>query len=280
MVTCIDKPTIESAQELMKHPNIRVLLVTGGGGVVKAAMNSGKKAITAGPGNPPVVVDETADLEKAAHSIIEGGGFDNNILCIAEKQVFAVKGIANQLKEEFKKKGCVELNPWQTNEVLKHVLIENKGDLKESPVSRDYIGRDANVLLETIGIRPGHDVPMIIAEVPYEHTLVWTEQMMPIMPIVKVPDVDTAIDMAIETEHGFGHTAMMHSRNIEKLSKMARLINTTIFVKNGASLAGLGSGGEGFASYSIASPTGEGITRPRTFTRVRRCTLVDHFRIV
>ena len=86
--------------------------------------------------------------------------------------------------------------------------------------------------------------------------------------------------LAVQVEHGFGHTALMFSRNIDKLSEMARRINTSIFVKNGPSFAGLGMGGEGYSSFTIASPTGEGMTTARSFTRFRRCTLIDAFRIV
>ena len=103
---------------------------------------------------------------------------------------------------------------------------------------------------------------------------------MPVLPLVRIADVDDAIELAVQVEHGFRHTAMMHSPNMEKLSKMARAINTSIFVKNGPCYAGLGQGGEGYTSFTIASPTGEGLTTARSFTRERRCTLEDYFRIV
>jgi acyl-CoA reductase-like NAD-dependent aldehyde dehydrogenase len=104
--------------------------------------------------------------------------------------------------------------------------------------------------------------------------------MMPIMPVTSVADVDQAIELAKQAEHGYGHSAGMYSRDIEALSKMARLINTSIFTKNGPFYAGLGEGGEGHTSFTIASPTGEGLTGPISFSRLRRCVLVDHFRIV
>ncbi len=104
--------------------------------------------------------------------------------------------------------------------------------------------------------------------------------MMPFLPLVRVPDVNAAIDQAVAAEHGYRHTAVMHSRNVESMTRMARECRCTLFVKNGASTAGLGAGGEGYTSFSIATPTGEGATSARTFTRQRRCTLVDYFRIV
>ena len=103
---------------------------------------------------------------------------------------------------------------------------------------------------------------------------------MPVMPMVRASDADDAVDLAVQYEGGRGHTATMHSKDIERLSNMARRINCSIFVKNGPTYAGLGMGGEGYTSFTIASPTGEGMTSPISFTRERRCTLVDYFRIV
>jgi propionaldehyde dehydrogenase len=98
--------------------------------------------------------------------------------------------------------------------------------------------------------------------------------------LVRVPNVDEAIAMARRVEHGNCHTAVMYSKNIDNLHHMAKIINTSLFVKNAPSYAGLGLGGEGFTSFTIASPTGEGLTNCRTFSRIRRCILKDHFRIV
>lgn len=280
LVTAIAEPTIESAQELMRHPTVRLILVTGGIGVVRAAMQSGKRAITAGPGNPPVVVDETAVIEQAARDIIKGVSFDNNIVCTDEKEVFVVESVADQLIAAMKKMGCYQVNAWQLSRLEKVIFTEMGPPRKPGVINRTFIGKNSSIILKEIGVSVGDDVRLIIADVPVEHNLVWTEQMMPVLPIVRVKNADEGIDLAKEAEHGFGHTAVMHSRHLDHLDRMAREINTSIFVKNGPNLAGLGYGGEGWCSFSIASPTGEGMTRPRTFSRERRCTLVDHFRIV
>ncbi|MEW6356457.1 MAG: aldehyde dehydrogenase family protein [Planctomycetota bacterium] len=280
LLTAVASPTIESAQELMKHPQIKLLVVTGGGGVVKAAMSSGKKVIAAGPGNPPVVVDETADLAKAGRDIVLGASLDNNIVCILEKEIIAVKSIADDLKEAMKANGAFEVNRSQTERLTKIVLDEPGGPDKHGLPNKNFVGRDAKVILKQIGLDAGDDVRIVLADVDENHPLVWTEQLMPVIPIVRVPDCDYGIDLAKRVEQGCRHTAVMHSRNIDNLSKMARVMNTSLFVKNGPSYAGLGMGGEGYCSYTIASPTGEGLTRARHFTRDRRCTLVDHFRIV
>ena len=277
LVTAVETPTIETANELFNHPDIRLLLVTGGPGVAKAALGSPKKAIVAGPGNPPAVVDETADLAKAARDIIDGGGFDNNILCIGEKQVFAVASIADELKRLMVQYNAYELDARQIEALAQVAFVE--GPDGHLAANRELVGRDAAVLGERIGLRLDSSLRMLIGETDANHVFVREEQMMPFLPIVRVPNIDQAIREAVISEHGYGHTAVIHSRNIENMHNMARAVDTTIFVKNGPSYAGVGLGGEGFGTYSIAGPTGEGLTSPRTFTRQRRCALVDYFRI-
>ncbi len=280
LVTAIEEPTIESAQALMRHPGVRLLVVTGGPGVVEAAMHSGKRAICAGPGNPPVVVDETADIEKAARSVVLGASLDNNIICTDEKEAFVVESVADRFIKAMKGNGAVILDAGQTRQMENLVLKERRQSPQSSVVNRDLIGKNAGEILAKIGIHVGDEIRLAVVEVDHRHPLVWTEQLMPVFPVVRVANVDEGIDLAIAAEGGRRHTAAMHSRNIEKLSRMARLVNCSIFVKNGPCYAGLGEGGEGYSSFSIASPTGEGLTGPRSFSRERRCTLVDHFRIV
>ena len=280
LITAPREPTIESAQRLMKHPAIGLLAVTGGPGVVRVAMNSGKKAICAGPGNPPVVVDETADIEEAAVGIVTGASFDNNLVCVLEKEIVAVASIADSLKAAMKAHGAHEITSWEMKRLEKVIFQEVRPPPEESVINKAWVGRDARVILKEIGISVGEEIRLALVEVDRNHPLLWTEQLMPVMPLVRVGSADEAIDLAIALEGGRRHTAVMYSKHLDHLSRMARQANCSIFVKNGPSLAGLGFGGEGFTSFSIASPTGEGVTSAKDFTRVRRCTLVDAFRIV
>ncbi len=280
LVCGIAEPTIETAQQIMRHPGVRLLTVTGGEGVVHAAMQSGKRAICAGPGNPPVVVDETADLEQAGRDIVRGASFDNNIICTDEKITYAVASIADELKRQMCLHGAVEIDTQQLNGLMKSIFKEIPPTGQPGLMNLAFIGKNAGVLLGEIGIDVGDEVRLVIAEVERDHPLVWTEQMMPIMPIVRVRNADEGIDLAKEAERGFRHTAVMYSKNLDNLSRMARVMEVSIFVKNGPSFAGVGYGGEGFCSFTIASPTGEGITNPVSFSRIRRCVLKDHFRIV
>ncbi|NQX69023.1 aldehyde dehydrogenase EutE [Paenibacillus alba] len=273
MLTSVLMPTLDTSEQLMKHPNIQALVVTGGGAVVKAALTSGKKVIAAGPGNPPVVVDETADLKQAGRDIVLGASFDNNVLCTAEKEVFVVESVANGLKAEMLKNGAYELKGYQLTKLLDVILTKHPEKEKYFP-NKDYVGKDASHILQAIGIQTDDSTKLIIAETPENHPLVNTEMLMPVLPIVRVPNVDMAIQYAVKAEKGNRHTAIMHSQNITQLSKMEKALQATIFVKNGPSYSGLGFGGEGFTTLTIAGPTGEGLTSARTFTRKRRSVLV------
>jgi len=243
-------------------------------------MKSGKRAICAGPGNPPIVVDETADLEQAGRDIVLGASFDNNVICTDEKETFAVAGITDKLLAAMRSSGAVVLTQSQTKQLENLIFTEVRGPRKAAKINRDYIGKNAGLILQKIGMNVPEDLRLAVLEVAADHPLVWTEQMMPIMPVVRVRDANEAIDLAVAAEGGRRHTAVMHSMNIRNLSRMAKLINCSIFVKNGPCYAGLGEGGEGSTSFTIASPTGEGMTDARTFSRLRRCVLLDYFRIV
>jgi acyl-CoA reductase-like NAD-dependent aldehyde dehydrogenase len=280
LLCAVADPTIESAGALIRNPGVSILVVTGGPAVVKAAMGSGKKAICAGPGNPPCVVDGTADLAKAGRDIVAGSSFDNNVVCICEKEVLAVESIADRLKQEMRAAGAFELSGPQAEAVTRLVIPIPRGPRTESAPNKEMAGRDAAVIAKAAGIEVPAGTRLLLMEVGRDHPLVWSEQLMPVLPLVRMKSADEAIDFAVEVEHGFRHTAMIHSHDIEKLSRMARVMNCSLFVKNGPCYAGLGQGGAGYTSFTIASPTGEGITRARTYTRERRCTLVDYFRII
>jgi aldehyde dehydrogenase len=280
LIVATPQPTLETAREVMQHPDVRVLLVTGGPGVVKEALKTTKKAITAGPGNPPAVVDQTADVEAAGRDIVLGASFDNNVICTDEKTTIVVDTVADRLVQSMANSGAYRLKEHEIKRIEKVVFREMGPPNKPGMVNPELIGKSAKRILSEVGITVDDDVRLIVAEVSREHNLVWTEQMMPVMPVVRVQNVDDAIELAVKSEHGFRHTASIHSTNVDTITRMARAMNCSIFVANGPNYAGLGEGGEGFTSFSIASPTGEGLTRPRHFSRVRRVSVVGALRIV
>ena len=279
VVTCLAEPTIETAQETMRHPGVRLLVVTGGGAVVQAAMASGKRAVCAGPGNPPVVVDETADIGKAARDIVLGASTDNNIICTDEKEVICVASVADELLKAIGKSDAIVLGPHHLPALEKLLFTDTKGPRQPGHINKDLIGKNAGFILGKLGMSVPDSVRLGVIEVDVDHPLLWTEQMMPILPLARVRNADAAIDLAVQVEGGNRHTAVMHSKQLDNLSRMAKACDCSIFVKNGRSQAGLGLDGEGYCSFTIASPTGEGMTGPRSFSRWRRCVLVDHFRI-
>ena len=274
LICTVESPSIESADQLFNHPDVALICVTGGPMVVKAAMKSGKRVIAAGPGNPPVVVDSTADLDKAARDIIAGASFDNNLLCIGEKEVFVVADVADALMAAMKRAGAVQLDSHQIEKLTQAAFtIEGGAGCGRAHVKRDLIGKDTQVLAEAIGMRLPHKTDLLFGETKEDHPFVQEEQMMPFIPIVRVRDVDAAIRASLKAEHDYRHTAIIHSNNSGNVAKMAKAMNTTLFIQNAASMASLGAGGPGFLSYSIATPTGEGVTTPLTFTRQRQITV-------
>ncbi len=280
LITLITEPTLETADGIFKHRDVALLCVTGGPGVARAAMRQSKRAIVAGPGNPPVVVDETADLDRAARCIIRGAAYDNNLLCISEKQVFVVSQVFDAMMAVMERAGAVRLSASEVDKLTKVAITTvGEGEKKHDVPSRDFLGKDAAVLAAGIGKTVPPSVELLFGETDESNPFIPVEQMMPFLPFVRCPDVHDAIDKAYRSEHGFRHTAVIHSTNVNHMTKMGKVMDTTLYVKNGASMAGLGVGGEGYISFSI-SVTGEGATTPLTFTRERRCSMIDNLRIL
>jgi aldehyde dehydrogenase len=272
-LTMAREATIQNAEKIFQHPEVALICATGGPAVVNAAMKSGKRVIAAGPGNPPVVVDETADLDAAAKAIIQGASFDNNLLCIGEKEVFVVASVADAFVEAMRRAGAVQLDA-RAIEALTNAAFTFTDDARggrQPHLKRDLIGKDAAVLGEAAGVRVPAGTDLLFGETAEDHAFVQEEQMMPFLPVVRVRNVDAAIQAAVGAEHGHRHTAMIHSRNLENATKMARAMNATLFVQNAPCFASLNL--PSYLSHSIATPTGEGVTTPMTFTRQRRIVI-------
>ncbi|HIU67771.1 MAG TPA: aldehyde dehydrogenase EutE [Candidatus Caccomorpha excrementavium] len=269
-VACtVTKPTLETSAIMMKHKDIQLIAATGGPGVVTAVLSSGRRGIGAGAGNPPALVDETADIRKAAQDIVNGCTFDNNLPCIAEKEVVAVDSVVDELMHYMlTEQGCY-LASKEEQDKLTATVLTPKG------LNRKCVGRDAKTLLGMIGVSVPDNIRCIIFEGPMEHPLITTELMMPILGIVRAKDFDDAVEKAVWLEHGNRHSAHIHSKNIDNITKYARAIDTAILVKNAPSYAAIGFGGEGFCTFTIASRTGEGLTSASTFTKRRRCVMSD-----
>jgi len=277
-VCCLEEPSVPSAQALMTHPQVKLIAVTGGHGVVAFATQTGKRVIAGGPGNPPVVVDETADLDRAARCILEGASFSHCMACASEKEIFVVESVADQFKARLKQHGAYEISAAQAEELLKHIFKEIKKPGEPGVINMDFIGRSPSFILRAIGLEVGPEARIVILEADKDHPLVWTEQIMPVLPFVRCRTADEAIEAALAAEQGNGHTMAIHSNDIRTIKKMTTRAKCAAFVKNGScGLASVGVAGEGYTSFHIAT-NGEGQTRPRMFTLIRRCVLADDFR--
>jgi acyl-CoA reductase-like NAD-dependent aldehyde dehydrogenase len=279
LITMIEEPTLDTANELFRHPDVALIAATGGPGLVQSAFAAGKKVIAAGPGNPPVLVDKTADINLAAQKIIEGASFDNNILCIAEKEIFVEEPIYQQFLTAMEKAGAVKLTQPQIEQLKNKAFIKN--NTGKISVNRNFIGKNARILAEAVGLSISDEVRLLFGEAEFDCPFVQEEQMMPYLPVVKIKNVDQGILLAVKAEHGYKHTAMVHSNNLENITKFSKAIDTDIVVVNGTSLAGNGGmAGEAYFSHTIASPTGEGICTPRNFGRIRRLSISGNLDII
>ena len=269
LLTSVANASLRTAKEIMEHPDIAMLVATGGASVVKAALSSGKKTIAAGPGNPPAIIDETADVQEAAKHVIAGTSFDNNLLCIGEKALFVIESVANETVRGLTENGGHLLNASQ-REALEAVVTE-KGES-----NKEYIGKDATTILNAAGITAPAQTVAIVVEVPADHDFVINEYLMPILPVVRCRDFDEALAGAVRAEGGRGHTAVLHTNNTKRITQFNKVMDCSVVVINAPSYASCGLEGEGFLAMTIAGPTGEGFTRPRTFTRQRRLTIANN----
>lgn len=276
LVVSLDVPSIESVQEMMHHPDIAMLSVTGGPAVVHQALISGKKAVGAGAGNPPAIVDRTANLDLAAHDIVTSCAFDNNILCTAEKEVVVETSVKDDLIKKMQSDGAFLLTSDADIAKLAKMTIQDNG----TP-DRGYVGKDATYILDAAKIPYTGDPKVIIFEAAKDHPLVTTEMLMPILPVVNCPDFKSLLQTAVEVEGGNHHTASIHSENLPNINRAAHRMNTSIFVANGPTFAATGVGDNGYytgaSAFTIATPTGEGTTTTKTFTRRRRFTSPEGF---
>jgi aldehyde dehydrogenase len=282
VLTTAREASIEAAEQIFNHPKVALLCVTGGTAVAQAAAKSGKRVIAGGPGNPPVVVDETADLDRAARCIIDGAAFDNNLLCTGEKEIFVVASVADAFIAAMRRAGAFQLDTAAIERLTRAAFTfeGGGGGCARAHVKKDLVGKDAAVLAAAAGVRVPADTQLLFGETDANHAFVVEEQMMPFIPVVRVRDVDAAIAESVKAEHGYRHTAIIHTQNVETATRMARAMNTTLFVQNAASPAALGVGGAGYFSHTIATPTGEGVTTPLSFTRQRQMIVGDALRII
>lgn len=274
LVVTLHESLMGFTAEVMSHPDVDLVVCTGGMGSLRQAMTSGKKVIGAGPANPVTIVDETADLAKAARDIVYGASFDNNLMCTSEKCMVVVKEAADPFIYELLKNGVYYVKDKAEIQRLLDAAVT-----EDFTINKKLEGKSANEILDYAGIPCAGPVKLIVAETERIHPFVTLELLMPLVPLVKAADFEEALEIAMEVEQGYRHTATIHSESIERLNRAAKEMQTSVFVKNGPSLLGIGFDKEGHTSFTIATTTGEGTTTARHFARRRRCTLTSGFSI-
>lgn len=263
LFTGVAEPTLETVDAIMRNPAVRIICATGGPAVVKAALGVGKKAVCAGPGNPPAIVDETADIQNAATCIVNGASFDNNLLCIGEKITIVVEEKADELIRAMQRAGAHFVQGDEARRLTDYVV-------QDGHINKEPIGWDAGRILQQVGINAPSDTKIALLELPADHFMVVEEQMMPVMPLVRARDYAHAVEIALKAEAGRGHTVVIHSKDIFRITQLRNAYQCTVFVANGSSAAAEGVNGEGYVAMSLAGHTGEGFTSPITFTKRRR----------
>ncbi|HSA02173.1 MAG TPA: aldehyde dehydrogenase, partial [Candidatus Paceibacterota bacterium] len=224
LIAIVEQPTLDSFKAICSHDQVRLLCVTGGPGVVKAAMQTGKRAVCAGPGNPPVLVDETADMERAARCVIKGAAYDNNLLCIGEKEVFVLETVADAFLKALEKHGAARLNTAQLDKLTTAAFVfpaGQGGGCGHPVVNKELIGKDAPVLAKHAGAPVSAATELLFAETSASHLFVQEAQMMPFLPVVRVKTVEEGIAAAKQAEHNYRHTAIIHSHNVANMTAMA-----------------------------------------------------------
>ena len=273
LITMVKVPTLDTLDIIMNSPVVKVLVGTGGPAMVAALMKSGKKVIAAGAGNPPSIIDETADIVKAAAGIYSSASFDNNLLCIAEKEIFVLDTVYDAFIDAMVKQGAYEMSRKEADAVTAIGIIETPEGVHAA--NKKWVGQHANKLLAEAGITVTGDPRLAIFEAKNEDLYVQIEQMMPVLPIVRCHSFEQAMEWAVAAEHGNQHSASIWSKNIDRVTAFGKAIDTTIFVQNGGTLAAFGIGGSGSNGPTIATPTGEGVCEAGTFTRRRRFAMAD-----
>lgn len=274
LAVTVAEPSMVMAREIMRHPDVSLVIATGGTDLLQEALVCGKKVIGGGAANPVVIVDETADIRKAARDIADGASFDNNLMCISEKNIVVVDKIADEFIAELKKNGVYYTD--NQNEMLQLTAATVLPDLRPNKLMN---GKSAEYLLRAAGIQADCETRLIVVNTMKQHPFATLEMLMPIVPLIRVSDFSDALETALQIEQGFRHTAVIHSQSIERLNRAAKEMQTAVFVKNGPSYAGIGFRCDNETSMTIAAVTGEGAVTARHFARKRRCVLVGGFSI-
>lgn len=234
----IDVPSLELTNQVMKDADL--ILATGGPGMVKAAYSSGKPAVGVGPGNTPVIIDDTADIRMAVNSVIHSKTFDYGMICASEQSVTVLESVYDQAKAEFLRRGCYFLNPEELDKVRSTILINGALNAK-------IVGQPAPVIASMAGIKVPDNTKILIGEVesvdisePFAH-----EKLSPVLAMYKAKTFDEALEKAAQlvADGGYGHTSSLYVNvnEKEKIAKHSDAMKTCrILINTPSSQGGIG----------------------------------------
>ena len=218
-INCLSVCTKEGTEELMRHPQVAVILATGGLGMVKAAYSAGKPAYGVGPGNVPAFIERSADIPQAVTDIIAGKTFDNGTICASEQAIITEEIIAGEVISELKRQGGYFLSPDELGAVEKTVMLPAGG------VNPDVVGKSPQVITGLAGIKIPEQVKVLVAELNEvgKKAPLSAEKLSPVIAFYIEKDWQKACERCYELLEfgGMGHTLAIHSRNDEVIKEFA-----------------------------------------------------------
>ena len=273
LVGCLSQSTMEASHELMHHPDISVIVATGGSAMVKAAYSAGKPALGVGPGNVPAFIERSADVRQAVKDIITSKSFDNGMICASEQSIIADAPIKEQIVEELKRQGGYFLSPEETKKVSSFVMTARCG------MNPKWVGQTAVSIAAQAGISVPSSTKILIApldgygaEYPLSH-----EKLTTVLAFYTVNDWEEACHLSIELLKlgGIGHTFSIHSKDDAIIRKFLQKPVSRIVVNTPSALGGIGYSTGLLPSLTLGCGTWGGSSLsenlgPQHFTNIKR----------
>ena len=234
----IEEPSITATNMLMHHPDVNLILATGGTGMVKAAYSSGKPALGVGPGNVPCYIDKTAKLKTSVNDLVMSKSFDNGMICASEQSVIIDKDIQKEFEALMKDAGCYFLSDSETKKLRGSMFIEEKG----CALNADIVGKSPYNIAKGAGIEVPQDTKVLVLkengvgiEYPFSK-----EKLSPVLAYYIVNNSDEGIELAEKLLEfgGLGHSAVIHSEDRNTIEKFAETVKAGRIIVNSPSTHG------------------------------------------
>ena len=235
----IEKPSVEATQALMHHPDVDLILATGGKGMVQAAYSSGKPALGVGPGNVPCYIEKSCNLKTSVTDLVMSKSFDNGMICASEQSAIVDREISEEFERLMKEAGCYFLNDEETDKLRKSMFkpVEN-----DEVLNSDIVGKSPYVIAGMAGIEVPKDTKVLVLkqngvgiEYPFSK-----EKLSPVLAYYVVDSSDEGIELAEKLIEfgGLGHSAVIHSENKDIIEKFSETVKVGRIIVNQPSTHG------------------------------------------